>query len=566
VRFPLRLTPARLPLFRAALLGGLITSALPAGAAEELPPRLAVVIAVDQFRGDYLQRFAPYFSAEGFKRLTGSGLVFEDCRYRHAVTKTAPGHATILSGGHAETHGIVANDWFDRTLGRTVESVEDAAFPIVGASPSVVRSPGGVVEAKAGRSPRSFLGTTVGDQLKLRFGSRSKVFSVSNKDRSAILLGGKLADSAYWIDRGRLVTSAYYRAALPNWVETFNGSRRVEAVFGQTWDRLREAALYDAVQGPDDAPGESSDFGLSRTFPRKLDGGGSEISPDFYGAFDNSPFSAALIGDFAEQALREEQLGQDEITDLLCVSFSQIDTVGHSYGPDSHELMDSVLRLDAIIAGLLNALDKQVGLSRCVIVLSADHGASPLPERVLHARPEIPAGRFNGGALDSAVADALHQAFGAPTDNQRWFVRDNFGYHLQPTVLAQKKLTLSTVADVVKSALLTSNQVAGAFTRDEFATMPADGDSLPAMLRRSFFPARSQDVIFVLKPYIVDRKLGTNHGSPYAYDTHVPLVFFGVGVPSGTRSHRVGVDDLAPTLAALLHVPAPPEAVGQRLF
>lgn len=529
-------------------------------------PRLAVVIAIDQFRGDYLQRFEPYFGEGGFKRLLAGGTHFSDCHFRHAVTKTAPGHATILSGSHADIHGIAANDWLDATTGRIVESVEDSAFPIVGAAPSATRSPGGVLETKAGRSPRRFMATTVGDQLKLRFGARAKVFSVSNKDRSAILLGGKLADSAYWMDRGRLVTSTYYRPTPPAWVEKFNAAQRAENAFGQTWDRLRDASIYEAVQGPDDAPGESTDAGLGRTFPRILNGGRSEISPDFFNAFDNSPHSAALIGDFASAAIREEQLGQDDVTDLLCISFSQIDTVGHSYGPDSHELMDSVLRLDTVIAALLDHLDKEVGLARCVIALTADHGASPLPERVKALSPEISAGRFEAPPVDAAIAAALDKAFGPLSGDGRWLIRDNFGYHFIAASLAEKNTHAAAAASIAKTVLLASPQIAHAFTRAEILAMPAEGRSLEAMLRRSFYPPLGQDVIFVFKPYIVDRKSGTNHGTPYEYDTHVPLVFFGAGVPHGMNNQRVGVDDLAPTLSSLLRLPAPPQSVGNRLF
>ncbi len=535
--------------------------------AEIVLPKLAVVIAVDQLRGDYIARFGPNLSDRGFKRLLANGAVFEDCHYRHAVTKTAPGHATILSGSHPTVHGIVANEWLDRASWQVVESVADPTAPLVGSASSTTRSPGGVLEAKSGRSPRRFLATTVGDQLKLRFNERSKVFAVANKDRSAILLGGKLADSAYWIERGRFVTSTYYRSALPSWIEVFNGRRPIEAVFGKTWERLLNADVYEAVQGPDDAPGESALYGLGRTFPQKIDGGRPEISPHFYTAFDHSPFSTALIGEFAQAAIREEKLGRNSATDLLCIGFSQIDTVGHGYGPDSHELMDSVLRLDDAIGALLDCIEKEVGLSRCVIVLTADHGVSPLPERVQSSRPEIPAGRFDAAALDQAVIQALDQAFGPLGSEQRWITRDNFGYHLRPEALAAKKLLPSDATRVVKLSLLASPQIAFAFTRDDVLAMSDTGAALSAMQRRSFYPGRSQDVVYVLKPYLVDRApTGTNHGSPYAYDTHVPLLFFGLGVPPGVHHERVGVDDLAPTLAALLGLSAPPEAGGHRLF
>lgn len=531
------------------------------------PTKLAVVISIDQFRADYLVRFRPFFVEGGFKRLLEGGADYQNNHYRHAVTKTAPGHATILSGVHADVHGIIANEWIDRATWQQIESVEDPAFPLVGAAAVAGRSPGGVLEARAGRSPRRFLATTVGDQMKLRFGARSKVFSVAHKDRSAILLGGKLADSAYWINGGRFVTSTYYRDRLPDWAAAFNAQGRIDARFGQTWDRLLAPAVYDAVQGPDDAPGENTDFGFSRTMPKKLDGGRPQLSPQFYEAFENDPADSEVVAEFVKEAIRQEQLGRHENTDLLCVGFSQIDKIGHSYGPDSHELMDSILRLDRVLADLLAYLDREVGLAHCVIVLTADHGSSPLPEHVQSLRPEIPAGRLDVAGLDQAVNAALDRAYGPLPADEYWCLRDNFGYHLRPSALAAKKLGIAEAAKVVKQALLAWPQIAAAFTADEVVAMVPEGDLLPAATRRSFFPGRSQDVIFVLKPYFIDRpKSGTNHGTPYDYDTRVPQLWFGRGVSPGTHAERTGVDDLAPTLAALLGVPVPPQAQGRRLF
>lgn len=539
----------------------------PVGGEGNAAPRLALVISIDQFRTDYLDRFAPYFGEGGFKRLRASGLDFLECHYRHAVTKTAPGHATILSGVHADVHGIVANEWIDRRDWQMIESVEDHTVTILGAVPRAGRSPGGVLEAKAGRSPRNFLTTTVGDQLKLRFGAGSRIFSVAHKDRTAILLAGKLADSAYWISDGRFVTSTYYRSHLPAWVENFNAAGRMEKLFGQTWDRLIPPAVYDAVQGPDDAPGENTDFGFGRTMPKRLDGGVAQIGPKFYEAFETTPAASEIVGEFAELALKEEQLGRHAAPDLLCVGFSQIDKIGHAYGPDSHEVMDSVIRLDRVIARLLAAVDREVGVANCVVVLTADHGSSPLPERVQALRPEIPAGRLDTAAMDQAVGAALEQAYGQAPAGDYWCLRDNFGYHLRPSVLAAKKVNVADAARVAKQALLARPEVAQAFTAGEVLAMAAEGDALTAQSRRSFFPGRSQDVVFVLKPYYIDRpNTGTNHGTPYAYDTHVPLLWLGAGVPAGRRAERVGVDDLAPTLAALLGVPPPPQARGRRLF
>ena len=228
---------------------------------------------------------------------------------------------------------------------------------------------------------------------------------------------------------GRFISSRHYRADLPAWVRTFNDEGRVTARFGATWDRLLSREVYDRAQGPDDEVGEADTAVLGRTFPRKITGGLTKPGPAFFTAFDNSPFSAEVLADFAMRAVTEEKLGRGEATDLLGVSFSQVDTAGHNYGPDSHEVMDSVLRLDRTIARLLDHLDREVGLARCVIVMTADHGIMPLPERVKRLNPGTPAGRVKPAEMDAAAVKALEARFGTVPKGEAWFTRDNAGIH-----------------------------------------------------------------------------------------------------------------------------------------
>ncbi|MCX6955702.1 MAG: alkaline phosphatase family protein [Verrucomicrobia bacterium] len=507
-----------------------------ARAEEAAPPKLAVVIAVDQLRADYLVRFRPYFGEGGFKRLLEGGADFRDAHYRHAITHTAPGHALILSGVHSNVHGIIGNEWLVPETWESINCMEDPASPLVGINPAELGPTQAARPDKTGRSLKNFQATTVTDQVKLRYGANSKVFAASNKDRSAMLLGGKLADSAYWDENGKFVTSRAYRDALPAWVEAFNAEKRCQAAFGKVWDRLLDPAIYEQVQGPDDAAGEETGLGLGRTFPKKITGGKDAISPTFYTAFDNSPFSAEFLGEFAQRALVEEKLGRHPATDVLCVSFSQVDTCGHSYGPDSQEVMDSVLRLDRVLAALFARIDQEVGLAKCVIVLTADHGGEPMPERVQALRPDIPAGRIKPADLDAAAKKALDAAYGPLEGKELWFTRDTYAYFVRPAALAAKKLTAADVAKVLKAGLLTAPGIATAFT-------------------------------YVLKPYYqIKTGTGATHGMPYAYDTHVPILWWGAGVPRGVHPERVSVEDIAPTLAALLGVPTPPQAMGRRLF
>lgn len=550
--------------FRLFLLALLVA---PLAAQEKpAPPRLAVVVVVDQMRADYLARFRPYFGEGGFKRLLEGGADYQNCHYQHGITKTAPGHATILSGVNANVHGIIANEWLDRTTFLQGNAVEDTASPLVGLSPRTDRYPNALLAAKAGRSPRNFLGTTVGDQLKARYGSAAQVYGVGDKDRSAILPAGRKADGAYWTEEGIFVTSTYYQRELPVWVAEFNVRRNAAQYFGQTWDRLREKSLYDAVQGPDDAPGEQPEDGLPVTFPKRVDGGRATLSGVFYNAFDHVPWNNDLVEEMAECTITANHLGQDEIPDLLTIGFSQTDKTGHAYGPDSHEVMDSYLRLDLTMARLCKFLDETVGRGQWVLALTADHGVSPLPEKIQAEKGPAVGGRISGGQVDEHVTAALDQAFGPLTDGLYWAVRDGgVGYHLNPAALKAKALGAAQVEDVIKAALLAQPAFAAAYTRAQLES-PAPLDDIGEMMRLSYLPARSPDVVCVYRPHIVGRKLGADHGTPYEFDTHVPQLWFGAGVKPGVHAERVAVEDLAPTLAGLLGVSLPVEAKGRRLF
>ena len=526
-------------------------------------PALVLVITIDQFRADYLDRFRDQFVPGGLKLLLDGGANFVDCRYRHAVTKTAAGHAVVLTGVHANVHGIINNAWVDRDTLKRVNCVDDDSVQILGrADRGGVRLPG---TTTLGASPRRLLATTVGDELKLTRGGRSKVIGISSKDRSAILLAGKLADAAYWMDKGRIVTSTHYMRELPDWVRAFNDAGRVDSFFGQTWDRLLPAEVYDRVQGPDDVPGESTDFGMGRTFPKRINGGAVKLTPAYYDAFENSPFKSEVLADFARLAVERENLGGRGVTDMLCLSFSVNDTVGHSYGPDSHEVMDITLRTDRMMADFLAFLDRRIGLKNCLIVLTADHGVAPIPERLKALRPNFSAGRVDNVRLLKTCEAALDRAYGPLSDGRHWLIVDENSLLFMRDVLKEKNVAQPAAEQVVRDALLTIDFVAGAFTRTEMQEGKLSGEYATATLL-SFNRARSGDLYYQMKPYWVDRKTGTNHGSPYNYDSHVPMVWYGAGIKPATYAERVGVDDIAPTLAHLLGIPRPPMTQGRVLF
>ena len=533
-----------------------------AGAAEATSPKLAVVISVDQLRADYLVRFRPYFGEGGFKRLLEGGADFRNAHYRHALTKTAPGHALILSGVHANVHGVIDNDWLDRDLWEPINSVEDRGSPLVGINPAELGPAQAKAPEKTGRSPKNFRAAMLGDILKQLHGEKSKVFAASNKDRSAILLGGQKADAAYWDENGKFVTSRHYRAELPAWVAAFNAEKRAEAVFGKTWDRLLPANVYEKVQGPDDATGELVNYGLTRVFPKTVDGGKPTLTPAFYSAYDLSPFTTEVLGEFVLRAITEEKLGRHAATDLLCVSFSQIDAVGHGYGPDSQEIMDAMLRLDRVLAAIMSKIDRELGLAQCVFVLTADHGVAQMPERMGSA----PAGRVKLADLDPVVKKALDAKFGELPSGETWITRDSSAYHLVPSALKAKGVSASEAAVVVKTALLGVPTIGYAFTRDELLAEP-EGTDVLAMARRSYNASRGRDVMFFTKEnFLPVGATGSTHATPYDYDTHVPIVFFGKGVLKGVYQEAVGVEDIAPTFAALLGIAPPPLAKGKKLL
>lgn len=536
-----------------------------ARADEPVAPRLVVVISIDQFRYDYLDRFREAFGPDGFRRLREQGTDFRECHYRHAFTKTAPGHAVILSGAQPAVHGIVGNEWVNRQTWETIVGVEDRAAPLVGAPARALVSPGGVLEAKEGRSPRNFLAETVGDVLKARTGGKAKVIAVANKDRAAILLGGHRADGAYWFERGNFVTSQYYRPQLPAWVEAFNREGRVRAYFGRTWDRLLAPEIYERLAGPDAVVGEDPSPGLGVTFPHRVDGGQAEYGNAFLSAFPITPYYSEILAAFAKEAVRAEGLGRDDVTDLLCIGFSQIDYTGHSYGPDSQEIMDSIVRLDRLIAGLLADLDAEVGAGKYVVVFTADHGVAPLPELIAARQPGV-GGRLDHVAITRAVERALDAAFGPLEAPLYWVTRDGTGFHLRPEALAAKRLTAAAAGAVVRDALRPRPEVLVAYTREDL-TGPGPLDDLGERVRYAYHRERSPDVVYILRPHWVDRaRTGTNHGTPHDYDDHVPLVWYGAGIPAAVRTERVGVDNLAPTLSNLLGLPRPAQAAGRSLF
>ncbi|HEX8283686.1 MAG TPA: alkaline phosphatase family protein [Pyrinomonadaceae bacterium] len=524
-------------------------------------PRLVLLIAVDQFRYDYLERFGDLFGAGGLRRLLREGASWAECNFDHVPTETAPGHATMLTGAWPAQTGIIANDWFDRAEGKRVNNVQDDR----------VRPLGGGDNEPAS-SPRNLLASTLGDQLKMATAGRARVVGVSSKNRGAILPSGLMADAAYWYSTqtGQFVSSTYYFDRLPDWVARFNAARPADKFFGAKWERLLPAAEYERRAGPDDTPWERIDQRTSVVFPHVIDGGLKEPGPAFYSALDYSPYSNDLVLALAEAALTNERLGEDSDTDVLTVSFSANDIVGHRYGPYSQEVMDITLRVDQQIERLLKAVDARVGLGNTVVVFTADHGVAPSPEHATAMR--LPGGRVRVSDVLAAVRGRIRARYGksGERDTTEDYIQiySNGHIYFNRAALDRDRVSSEEIERVAGEAALTVPGVSRYFTRTQLLSGGvAPSDALARRVLNGYNPRRSGDVVVIQEAYkyLADYVAIANHGTPYRYDTHVPLVIMGGGVAPGRYLQPSTPADIAPTLARILNVEPPSNATGRVL-
>jgi predicted AlkP superfamily pyrophosphatase or phosphodiesterase len=502
-------------------------------------PKLVLVIAVDQMRADYLTRFRPLYTG-GFRWLQQHGAEFTEARYRHANTETGPGHAIILSGRHGSHSGIVANSWFDRYLKTDMNVVDDA-------TQTAVESEG------RGASPANLIGFTLGDALK-KESPGSRVVGISVKDRAAVLMGGQDADAAYWYDtkNGKFVTSSYYMPRLPSWLEAWNAHPYPDQYAGKVWERSKEEALYTKYAGPDAVEGEFDR--VRTTFPHAIEGKPSDRK--FYEEFRRVPFIDEMTLKVALEAMKAHDLGSDDATDILAIGFSGTDIIGHTYGPDSQEIMDQMLRLDQYLQTLFKAVDQRAGLANTLIVLTADHGVMPLVE-VLKSRG-IDARRVPPSELETAVTKALTEKFKDPTGLVEYYTPH---FYLREDTIQKRGLKRKDVETAVVQAVRASGLAAAVYTQSDLLGDPPTGDTYFPLVRNSFFAPRSPDVIVVLKEYIYmdDYVGGTGHGTVYDYDRHVALVLAGPTIHAGSYNQPCGPEDIAPTLANLLKLTFPKE-------
>jgi len=512
-------------------------------------PKLVVGIVVDQMRYDYLTRFSDRFTNDGFKRLMNNGFNCKNNHYNFVPTYTAPGHASIYTGTSPMNNGIIGNNWYDKFQSKSIYNASDDTV-----------DPVGTTSDDGKMSPRRLLTTTVTDELELHTQGRAKVIGISIKDRGAILPAGHAADAAYWYeggDAGNFISSTFYMNELPQWVSGFNASG-TSASYLKEWNTLFPLNTYTA-SGSDLNDYERAPRGKeTATFPYDL----KQLSEknDGYSIIKGTPYGNSIVADFAIKALINEQMGEDDITDFLAVSFSSTDYVGHQYGVNSIELEDTYLRLDRDIARLLKALDEQVGDGNYTVFLTADHGAVNNPA-YLQSRG-VNAGYFNTGELETYLKEQLTKELG---NGSYLKAVSNGQLFLDYEKLAAARLEQSYVQQFLADLMVSYPQIDKVYTRNALMnTQFTEGTG--ALVQNGFHHKRSGDVVYILEPGVISYpKTGSTHGSSQSYDTHVPLLFYGAGIKKGSTVNRTHIIDIAPTISSLLGISFPNGATGNPL-
>jgi predicted AlkP superfamily pyrophosphatase or phosphodiesterase len=531
----------------------------------ERPVRLVLQITVDQLRGDLIKRYSAGFGKGGFRLLLDQGAVYVNAHHRHANTETVVGHATLATGTDPAVHGMIANVWLDRGTGQLVYNVEDAEYPLLGEGAGVDADteidPTQALATTQGRSPRAILTSTIGDEIALSLGPRAKVFGVSVKDRGAITLAGH-AGKAYWFSKatGDMVTSSFYMDNYPDWVDDWNAKDVPASYAGKSWELLAEPEAY-LFGNADDQAWETDFPGFGRVFPHPW---GEADSPYFTTLLTLSPAGDEIVLDFARDLIVAESLGQDDVTDYLSISFSSTDYVGHIFGASSLEAEDNLHRLDRTLADLFRFVETKVGLDQTLVVLSADHGASEAPG-YLHSLG-IGGDYFNFDNVDKTQGiAALKAEFGVAGELIDQFYQPYL--YLNRDVIEERGLDFATVSRRVAEELRKLPGIAYAVSSDDLRKGAVAQTPVTDAILANFNGDRSGDVYVAFDPhwFVADfdgLSVTASHGQPWAYDTHVPIIWMGPEIKAGRFARRVETVDVAPTISAYLGVKYPSGSRG----
>lgn len=510
-------------------------------------PKLVVGIVIDQMRYDYLYRFYNQYSENGFKRLMNQGMNFTYAQYNYIPTYTGPGHASIYTGSTPYYHGIISNDWYDKTLKKSVYCTSDTTVQTVGAN-----------NASGQESPNRLLASTIGDELRMSNNGLSKVYAASIKDRAAILPGGHMANAAYWYDgkSGNFVTSTYYTKALPTWITSFNDQKEPAKLMASGWNLSLPESEYIGSM-PDNGAGESDAFAEGETnFPHSFEKIALNARLD---KIRTTPFGNELLCDFVLNLIKNENPGQGQYTDMLAVSFSSTDYVGHAYGPNSVEIMDTYIKLDLQIARLLEALDNSVGKGNYLLFLTADHAVKPNGEYL--KENHLSFGNVDSKMVEDSLRHFCNRYYGLSEIIET--VEDNYVY-FNHQLIQSKKIDLHALNTALISYLrVTFPQMNTISSKEDFnSKMPTR--TMNTFALNGFNPYRSGDLVFDLSiGYLTGNySEGTSHGACYDYDTHVPLLFYGWNIKPGESNTEVFVEDIAPTITNLIQIQEPNGTLG----
>jgi len=509
-------------------------------------PKLVVGIVVDQMKMEYLYRFQNDFSENGFKRLMDKGYVFYNAHYNYMPTFTAPGHASIYTGTTPIMHGIVSNEWFHRTLKKDVYCTDDATVSTL--------VPGTETEGKM--SPRNLQSSTMTDELKLATNFKGKVIGISLKDRGAILPAGHFANWAFWYTKsGEFISSNYYGEKLPIWLDEFNKEKNYLKYTDKGWNLLNSKDTYNESLA-DDNPYEGKLYKKTPFFPYNMK---EMLDNNDAGVIRVSPYGNNLLEDLAKRTIEKEALGKDEITDFLTISFSSTDYIGHNFGPRSIEIQDTYLRLDQTIADLLTYLDQTVGKNNYLLFLTADHAGA---ENVTYLKDN----KYKVDNINYKNIESDLKEFSKSTFNEDLILNYNSGnVHFDLDLIKNKNLDFAKIKSAFKEFLYTKEYIKRVYTEEEIMASSGN-DTLLDFLSKGYDPTQNGEICFVYKPgYIEYGVTGTSHGSPYTYDTHVPIIFYGWNIKKGSTQDRKEITQIAPTVTQLLKITMPNSTKGKVL-
>lgn len=511
-------------------------------------PKLVVGIVVDQMRYDYLYRFESKYGKGGFKRLMSEGFNLQNCHYNYMPTYTGPGHASIYTGCTPSVHGIIANDWYDKTAGAMAYCASDKTFATVGA-----------VGTAGQMAPTRLITTTIGDELKIQTVNKSRVFGVALKDRSAIFPAGHAANGAYWFDdaSGKWISSTYYypkgEAEYPQWIKDANAKNKELYLhyLEKEWKTYYDISTYTESY-EDNNPYERNFPGeTSPVFPHDLKKV-KETTQNF-GVIKATPFGSTITKDFSKSLIENEKLGMGNTTDMLCISFSSPDYVGHQFGPSSKEMEDTYIRLDKDLEDLLTYLDQKVGKGKYLVFLTADHGAVEVPDYL--AQYKIPVDHVDEPKIEAQLDSMVANRFGRLASSDKYVVSySNQQVFLNHRVL-EKTGNYNEVVNFLQEQLMKYSFVSEVYTSEQmkYSTLPMHTGKL---IQNGYNHKRSGDLMVNYKPGVIEYgHQGTTHGSPYSYDTHVPLLFFGSGIPKGENKCYTEITQIATTVCDLLKIP-----------